>query len=266
MRGRCGFRSFTLTICRRGATLADMKSKTVFSLAVLTLAAALFSVSCSSEQQIQVQGDGSGSGSLRIDLHPMFVQYLKDVSAGFIEGDMEAMEFSAFDLREIAATMRDLDGISLVSAQTEGEGGLELSYVFSDPEAILQPIEFSSRGNLRTLRVLITAENFEQLFPLVGMEEQDTLMTFGPQPDPYSEEEYVEMMEYALGDYEDAATIRRVLERRRSELNVSVDGPITEARGFILNDDGRSARATIPYLRAATLREPLDLSLSWRSE
>ena len=246
--------------------MSGMKAKSVFSIAVSLLTVVLFSVSCSSEQQIQVEGDGSGSGSLCIDLHPMFVQYLKDVSAGFIEGDMEAMEFSAFDLRKISATMRELDGISLVSAHTEGEGGLELSYVFSDPEAILPPIEFNSRANLRTLRVLITADNFELLFPLVGMEEQDTLMTFGPQPDPYTEEEYVEMMEYALGDYEDKATIRRVLERRRTELSVRVDGPITETRGFTVNADGRSARAAIPYLRAATLREPLELSLTWRSE
>jgi hypothetical protein len=201
--------------------------------------------------------------------------------------------------------MEELEGISFVSALTEGEGGLDLSFVFSDPEAVLaaqslrelrsggngrsgsrpdtaagtgtggsgsaEPlVDFSSDGALRRLTVRVTSHNFSRLFPLVGVREQETLMTFGPQPDPYSEQEYVEMMEYALGDYEDAETIRKVLRRREARIRVEVDGEITRLRGFSdvpeAEGRGRVAEAVIPFLRAATLREPLVYSITWRPE
>jgi hypothetical protein len=278
----------------------------VWILTAALLVAVLGATSCSSEQHLSLNGDGSGRGRLQIDIHPMFVQYLKDVSAGFIEGDMEDRQFSAFDVDEIEQTMEELEGISFVSALTEGEGGLDLSFVFSDPEAVLaaqslqelrsgdgrgksgarpnadsgagtetggsaEPlVDFSSDGALRRLTVRVTSHNFSRLFPLVGVREQETLMTFGPQQDPYSEQEYVEMMEYALGDYEDAETIRKVLRRREARIRVEVDGEITGLRGFSdvpeAEGRGRVAEAVIPFLRAATLREPLVYSITWRPE
>ncbi|MFO7850596.1 MAG: hypothetical protein R6V67_11605 [Spirochaetia bacterium] len=266
---------------------------------LLSVAAFLLLSSCSSEQHLTLREDGSGEGRVVVDLHPMFIQYLKDVSAGFIEGDMDDGRFSAFDIDEIAATMEELEGISLVSALVEEEGVLDLAFVFSDPEAMLffeadvpgetgestgtrgdgsseeareasaesdspQLVEFSSREDERTLEVRINSDNFSRFFPLIGVQEQETLMTFGPQPDPYTESEYIEMMQYALGDYEDAETIRRVLSRRESKLTVEVDGEITDLKGF--TRDGNTAKATIPFLRAATLSEPLELAITWRPE
>lgn len=284
-----------MTICVTGATFPGMThknrtlfrfyrvSRTFFTAAVLPAVAVflLVSISCSSEQHLSIREDGSGEGRIVVDLHPMFIQYLKDVSAGFIEGDMDDGRFSAFDIDKINATMEELEGISLVSALVEGEGTLDLAFVFSHPEAILpgaaegagesegaggsgKVVDFSSRGGERTLTVRIDSENFSRFFPLIGIEEQEALMTFGPQPNPYTEGEYIEMMQYAMGDYEDASTIRRVLSRRESTLKVEVDGEITEVEGFTL--DGNTAVATIPFLRAATLSEPLEFVITWRPE
>lgn len=292
-----------MTICVTGATFSNMthtnraffrcprQFRTCITTAGLLVAAVflLASVSCSSEQQLSIREDGSGEGRIVVDLHPMFIQYLKDVSAGFIEGDMDDERFSAFDIDKINAAMEELEGVSLVSAVAEGEGALDLAFVFSHPEAILPDkaagaggngeseaghgtsdggshklVEFSSRGSERTLAVRIDSENFSRFFPLIGLEEQEALMTFGPQPEPYTESEYIEMMQYALGDYEDESTIRRVLSRRESTLKVEVDGEITEVEGFTL--DGNTAEATIPFLRAATLSEPLEFAITWRPE
>ncbi len=280
---------------QRGAAARGRNSAAArpWFLAAVLLIAVFSASSCSSEQHLSLNGDGSGRGRLQIDIHPMFVQYLKDVSAGFIEGEMEDRQFSAFDIEKIEQTMDELEGISFVGALTEGEGGLDLSFVFSDPESILaspdmrgasgdsegglvrsgptEPlVDFSADGALRSLTVRVTSQNFSRLFSLVGVREQETLMTFGPQPDPYSEQEYVDMMEYALGDYEDVETIRKVLRRREARIEVEVDGEITELRGFSEVEEGegrgRVAEAVIPFLRAATLREPLVYSITWRPE
>ncbi|MCF7949693.1 MAG: hypothetical protein K9M94_13980, partial [Spirochaetia bacterium] len=87
------------------------------------------------------------------------------------------------------------------------------------------------------------------------------MLTFGPQPNPMTEAEYLDMMGYALGTYAEGDELKRVLKSQNLHIVVQVDGRITSANGFTQRD-GR-AEATIPFLRPATLYYPLELSLSW---
>ncbi|MFO7729940.1 MAG: hypothetical protein R6V86_04150 [Spirochaetia bacterium] len=238
----------------------------------------LFSA-CSARQDLELNADGSGSTTVRIDLHPIFVQYLRDLTAGLSSEGTTGSEtdasgedpFRIFDELKIADAFARTDGATLQDFQRRAPGHIELSAVFDNPaevlpdpqqEGIPRVVSFSSSGGERTLQLTLTSENVNSLYSLVGMEEQQNMLTFGPQPNPLTEEEYLDMMGYALGTYAEAGELERVLKSQNLHIVVQVDGEITSAEGFTLQD-GR-AEATIPFLRPATLYNPLELSLTWR--
>ena len=239
----------------------------VFILLILLLS------SCSARQDVELNTDGSGSTTVRIDLHPIFVQYLRDLTAGLSSGsDASGGDlFRIFDEFKIAAAFARTDGATLKDFRRTAPGHIELTATFDNPAEVLpapqqdgvpRVVQFSSTGGERSLQLTLTSENVSSLYSLVGMEEQQNMLTFGPQPNPLTEEEYLDMMGYALGTYAEGDELERVLKSQNLHIVVQVDGEITSAEGFTLRE-GR-AEATIPFLRPATLYHPLELALSWK--
>lgn len=250
-------------------------------LPVIVVSILLISLSsaCSARQDVALNADGSGSTTVRIDLHPIFVQYLRDLTAGlssegFGAGESDASgenPFRIFDEFKIAAAFARTEGATLQNFRRTAPGHIELTALFDNPAEVLpapqqedvpRVVQFSSIGGERTLELTLTSKNVGSLYSLVGMEEQQNMLTFGPQPNPLTEEEYLDMMSYALGTYAEGGELERVLKSQNLHIVVQVDGEITSAEGFSLRD-GR-AEATIPFLRPATLFQPLELSLSWK--
>jgi hypothetical protein len=256
---------------------------------------------CSTEQKVALEGDGSGRAEVEVELHPLMIRYVKDIAAGFsapaeesassagrdgaAEGGDEGESFRAFDADRIRRSFSRIEGARIEQLELEGEGSLRLSASFHRVDELLPqllpesgagkkgavidadftpPIRFTAEGGRRTLTLRIDRANYTAVYPLLGMQEQNALAAFGPQKDPYSEEEYLEMMRYALGDYAEPAEIEAALRSAGAELAVEVDGPIVAARGF--KTEGRRATVRIPFLRFATLAEPIELSLTWRPE
>jgi len=248
----------------------------VILLAILLIA--LFT-GCSARQDVELNADGSGSTTVRIDLHPIFVQYLRDLTAGLSSEGATSSEtdvsggdpFRIFDEFKIAAAFARTDGATLQDFRRTAPGHIELTATFDNPAEVLpapqqedvpRVVSFSSSGGERSLQFTLTSENVNSLYSLVGMEEQQNMLTFGPQPNPMTEAEYLDMMGYALGTYAEGDELERVLKSQNLHIVVQVDGEITSAEGFTLRD-GR-AEATIPFLRPATLFQPLELSLTWK--
>lgn len=230
-----------------------------------------------------LDGDGSGTAEVKVSLHPLMVRYIKDLSAGFgasggTEGEENGGEsaagggdFRAFDEAQIRRTFARIDGAQIELLALPGEGELHLKASFRRVDELLPqdgehvpPLRFTAEGERRTLRIRLDRRNYKAIYPLLGMEEQNAVATFGPQRDPYSESEYIEMMRYALGDYASAGEIEKALRGAATTLSVTVDGKILSAEGF--ETEGRTATARIPYLRFATLAEPIELTLTWRPE
>lgn len=235
---------------------------------------------CSARQDVDLQADGSGSTTVRIDLHPIFVQYLRDLTAGLsadARGDSGGEDggepFRIFDEAKIAAAFARTDGATLQDFRRTAPGHIRLTASFDNPADVLpapqQPgaepvVDFSESGGVRTLRFSLNSQNVSSLYGLLGMQEQQTMLTFGPQSDPLTEAEYIDMMVYALGTYAERGELKRALRSQNLQIVVQVEGEILSAEGFTLRD-GR-AEATIPFLQPATLFEPLELSLRWRAE
>lgn len=237
---------------------------------------------CSARQDVELQADGSGSTTVRIDLHPIFVQYLRDLTAGLSMDSPDGFDgaesgtggepFRIFDEAKIAAAFARTDGATLQDFRRTAPGHIRLTASFANPARVLpapqQPgvapvVEFSKSGAERTLRFSLNSQNVSSLYSLLGMQEQQTMLTFGPQPDPLTEAEYIDMMVYALGTYAERGELQRALKSQNLQIVVQVEGQILAAEGFTV-EAGR-AEANIPFLQPATLFEPLELRLRWRA-
>lgn len=230
---------------------------------------------CSARQDVALQADGSGTTTVRIDLHPIFVQYLRDLTAGLsadASEDPGGEPFRIFDEAKIAAAFARTEGATLQDFRRTAPGHIRLTAGFDNPADVLPApqdpgvapvVEFSENGGVRSLRFSLNSQNVSSLYSLLGMQEQQTMLTFGPQPDPLTEAEYIDMMVYALGTYAERSELERALQSQNLQIIVRVEGQILSADGFTLQD-GR-AEATIPFLQPATLFEPLELSLRWRT-
>jgi len=265
---------------KRSKAIVRRMAHIVLPALVLGTVFLLLNVSCSARQDVELRADGSGSTTVRIDLHPIFVQYLRDLTAGLssdgAEGyglDAENEEvFRIFDEFKIAEAFARTDGAVLQDFQRRAPGHIQLTASFENPAEVLPSpegigvapvVEFSQEGKLRTLEFTLTSENASSLYGLLGMQEQQTMITFGPQPDPLSEREYIDMMVYALGTYAEEHELKKALRSQNLQVVVQVDGEVLSAEGFTLR--GGRAEATIPFLQPATLFEPLELSLRWRA-
>src|SRR6056297_553868 len=142
---------------------------------VTILLISLFS-GCSARQDVELNADGSGSTTVRIDLHPIFVQYLRDLTAGLSSEGATSSEtdvsggdpFRIFDEFKIAAAFARTDGATLQDFRRRAPGHIELTAAFDNPaevlpdpqqEGIPRVVRFSSSGDERTLQLTLTSEN-----------------------------------------------------------------------------------------------------------
>jgi len=252
-----------------------MKARTYM---ILLTAFLIMMSSCSSRQEIRLQNNGSGTASIEISLHPFFIQYLQDLTAAFSDPDQEAGDFRVFSEEKIAASFARIDGLNLERFERKETGHVKIGVSFTDPATVIpiadatgaEPIfgfQQSKREGmiLHTLEMDLNSINVQGIYSLLGVDEQQNMLTFGPQPEPMSTDEYIEMMSYALGTYADKETLKEALESREIEVTIIVDGEIVEARGFTMDIDVKNtASLRLPFLRPATLEEPVNVSLTWR--
>jgi hypothetical protein len=240
------------------------------------LCAVLFSLtSCSGRQDIVLENSGRGTTRMEIELHPFFVQYLRDLTAAFGDPLADPREFRVFDELEIARSFGQIEGLSLEKFERFAPGHIALEACFSDPSQVVPAPEgadvrpvltfgMSRAGGqvLHTLELYLDSGNVQGLYGLLGVEEQQNMITFGPQPDPMSREEYIDMMSYALGTYAEESALRKILESQEIEISVRVEGTIVDGEGISCRGD--TASLTLPFLQPATLEEPVYIRLTWR--
>lgn len=231
--------------------------------------------SCSSQQEIMLKNNGSGTARVEIELHPFFVQYLRDLTAAFGDPLQEGEQFRVFDELKIAQSFSRISGLSLDRFDRLAPGHIRIDAAFDNLAEVIPapdipgtaPVisihkEKETGGRLNILEIDLNSENVQTLYSMLGMEEQQNMLTFGPQPDPLSREEYMDMMAYALGTYADETALRNVLESQSVYINIEVEGEIIEGYGVTFQKN--TASLYLPFLRPATLKEPVRVSLKWR--
>ena len=218
---------------------------------------------CSVNQDVAVFVNGSGEAQVRVDLQPVFVDYL--LALAEIAEEVETPEdpsAALFDVSEVEAAIAEWPGVEAARIATPTSDQLELHLTFDDlqaafaptaPDAGTTPLISLTGSERRTLSVHLDSDNYHQLTTLFPVLEHPLVISLGPQPNlEVTDDEYLEMMQFVLGDEGPPAILDSQVTVR-----VQVEGRVVEQDGGELQDDG-SVLITIPLLRILVLDQPLD--------
>lgn len=234
----------------------------------------IFLISCSSRQDIYISDTGEGSVSLDINLDAMLTGYAGDLLGGF--SNTQTKDINLFDSNKIGNIISDLDSVSLRDISSESSEKLHLEFSFMDPGEIFDEPELSETPGLisftirkvgnkdrKKISLYLTKDNFNTALSLVGMKDSEILDTFGPQDNPYSNEEYLDLMEFLFEEYESSYKIRAIVKSSEVLINLNVDGTIINCHGGDVSGSGSTATIKIPLLDIVTLDTPIQIVVEW---
>jgi len=229
---------------------------------------------CSSRQDIYISDTGDGTGSIDIDLDNMLTSYARDLLGGFSGPDQDNVQL--FDIQKIKNTVIDLDGVSLTNITADTAENLHLTFSFKNPANIFANsvdsdipdlVSFSSEVNGNQIRkkltMVLTKDNFRAVTALLGLENSEILDTFGPQENPYTSNEYLDLMDYMFEEYENSANIRAIVRSSKIVINLKTDGQIVGSKSCRIADSGSDAIIEIPLLDIVTLEKPIEVFVEW---
>ena len=227
---------------------------------------------CSSRQDVYISSTGEGTISIDVNLDDIVVQYSRDLLGGFSNTDSD--EIRLFDINKIGSIVSELDSVALSNISADSPDKLHLEFDFQNPENILDNpespgtpgvISFSNRvsgGSERNiLKFCLSRDNFSTVTALVGMKDSEIMDTFGPQENPYSENEYLDLMEFLFEEYESSYRIRSILKSSEIIINLQVDGEIRKSLGCTFV--GSTAEIRIPLLDIVTLEKSIEVVIEW---
>ncbi len=224
---------------------------------------------CAITQKATVEVDGSGSASFRIELEPFFYEALVDMvdAASLEEGSSFEAGESIFDLQRTREAFARKKGVQLVDIDSPDPRILEGSVVFQDVEKVFKSqteltaagvISFDRRGATKTITLHLDRQNFDDISEFFALKNNPLFETFGPEQNEHTtREEYLEMVEFMLGDEGPQSLLDSFIE-----LEVNVRGKILSQKGGRVA--GNSVLFRIPLIRVLLLDESLDYSIVFR--
>jgi hypothetical protein len=241
-------------------------------LALPALLVLLFA-SCTVSQDTVLGTDGGAEAEVRIELSPILVSYLEDLTLAFAP---EA-EFRVFDLALLRANLEAEPGVRVLHLAEEPIGTLLITLDIASLERLqrgaspavagLLSIETSPLGT--ALEVRLGPQEISDLLTFAGAAEARALAVFFPPPPSEGQgtqrvttEGYIDDAVWVLEEYAPAEEIEEAI--RASGVDVAVAPP----REVLSVDGGRKeggvARFDISLLDLVTLREPRRYTVIYR--
>ena len=256
----------------QGDKLPTMIKRTLIILTSVALF--VFLNACSSRQDIYISDTGEGSVSIDINLDNMLTSYAGDLLGGF--SSVEAEDINLFDTHKISNIISELESVSLTDITSGSSEILHLELDFMDPGKVFDKsetsgardlISFSSRPegskNRKKISLYLSKDNFNTALALVGMKDSEILDTFGPQDNPYTETEYLDLMDFLFEEYETSSKIRSTIKSSEVLINLKVDGHIVNCDGCTKSETESSVQIKIPLLDIVTLEKPIEIIVEW---
>lgn len=225
----------------------------------------LFLSSCTVTQEVFLDSDGGGTYSGDIQVSRVFADYLGELASLSMQS---SEEFILFDTDKITADMeKDKSSVSVTDIAAGEDNTLHLELEFNSIEGLLQSEEAQESGIIRfeelangqkTVHIRLNRDNYSHLNSLFSEEQSLVMDTFGPEENEgLSEEDYLEMMSFALGEEGPELIRASTIETR-----VTVGGTIIEQKGGRRESDTVIFR--IPLIRILLLDQALNYSLTFR--
>ena len=251
------------------------KSISFLSLLAVLSVSILFNTACSSNQKIFLTNNGSGTAVVTINLDPMLIQYISDITGGFND-ETAASRLEIFNIQKIKDQISGMPRILLKHIENPSPGRLTVSLKFSAIDKIFPGkgksslpavFQFTEGKGARSLLFTLTAGNFTAFTTFIGLEGNESIDTFGPQKDhPLSKAEYTDMIEYLFSEYGSKAIIDTALTHSTVTIDVQVQGSLSSVVGspsVITSFKGSYGTISIPLLDIVTLSKPLTVKIDW---
>ena len=230
----------------------------------LCIAVILVSAGCTVRQDIGISAGRGGEVFIDLELNPVFVKYISDLS----EVTGRSASEGIFNTEEISSAISDYPGTEPVSVTSPDSSRLNIILRSGDFTQVL-PAEYEplvriedSKG-IRTVSFHLGADNYGALDRIFGISGNPVLSPLAPQTgNPYSEEEYVSLVDYIFADYLDkSVTAEKILKESVVQLNIRTSGNI------IFSDmgeyKGNLLKVRIPAVRFLTLDKPVNFSFRY---
>ncbi|MCK5673738.1 MAG: hypothetical protein KAH95_10185 [Spirochaetales bacterium] len=224
--------------------------------------------SCTLKQTLNINAEGSGDIDFELILAPFFVEVALQLSELFPdEGANPINSQSLFEIEKIREDFSETRGSTLQKLENPSSNILQGTLLFDDIRTalngsgknnIMDIFSFSSKNNIHTLSVKINYTTVEQFLLANPSMDSPLMKSFGPLANQgLKDEDYLEMMQYALGDES-----RVGIQESYLLFDVNVDGKIiSQSGGTKLDLD--TVRFKIPLLRILLLDEPEYFSVSF---
>lgn len=240
---------------------------------------------CSVGQELSVDADGAGRGELIVDLHPLFVNYYRDLVVGF----GGSPDTPIFDARAIEAEFAARNAVDLLSVEIPRVGTLRLVFAFDDVEEAVrslgrlhaaeagQPgaagdgpavgaadgiVSFRKVGATRTLGFALDRAVVAVALGMAPVADAGSVgLLLPPEGSAMGADEYADYVAWALEEYAGDADAFEIIKGSAIELRVQVPGRVTAVRGGRETPGG--ARFEIPIVELLTLTEARRYEISF---
>ncbi|RKX78993.1 MAG: hypothetical protein DRP87_04625 [Spirochaetes bacterium] len=226
----------------------------------------LFLASCTVEQRATIRPNGSGTIYFHFKLEKFLYDTILEMS-DLAKGNEKGGQGIIFDPEEIKKDFKENPAIILTKISSPTPGELEGEFKFDNVEAIFREKEvlkktgavtFIRSGDISTISLFIDRDNFKQLYTLFPVLEDPFFEMFGPLENAdTSEEEYIQMVEFAFGEMG-----TRGLKESTIVMEIIVEGKILEQKGGTIS--GNSVIYKLPLIDALLLHKPIDYSIKFK--
>jgi|GEM_PF-5562940 len=234
---------------------------------VVLAAAFLLLAGCSVKQEIALAGDGSGGAVLNVELAPMLVNYLQDLSGSVTQDG----SFSIFDTKTLSQTLEKEPGVTVRTAESKNSGTLHLELTFTDISRVLAAqgesvdsfLRFSRSGERKTLVITVSQQVVKQLFsltPLSGSMVEQTLLP--PPESKMGKKEYIDYLSWAMEEYAPDGDAASIIGNAVIHVGVTVKGSILSQSGGV--QDGNRVDFQLPVVDLLTARSPITYQITFR--
>ncbi len=243
------------------------KNKTAIA-AVLIIMITLMS-SCAMKQEVFVDKNGAGSVDFEINLASYFTEVAVQLSDLVPSGNQDTIkEGQFFNLKKIEDDFAKRSSVTLTSLESPRPESLKGTFTFSDiNDAVTDAgktknpgiFTFASDSGVSILTVSLNCDTIEQLLNENPSLNNPLMENFGPLANKdLSETDYLDMMEYMLGEESRQGIIDSVVD-----ITVRVKGKIvSQTGGEKLSSD--SVRFRIPLIKILVLNKPLNYEVKFK--
>ena len=235
---------------------------------VIFLIIVYFFQSCTLKQTLNINKEASGDISFDLILAPFFVEVAEELAELFPEESVSSDSSQGiFDIDKIREDFSKSRGSVLKRLENPSSNILQGTLVFDDirtalngsgSNKIMEIFSFTTKNNINTLAVDLNYKSVEQFLSANPSMNTPLMESFGPLANRgLNNEDYLDMMQFALGDESRAGILESYLI-----MDINVDGVIISQSGGTKVDQD-TVRFKIPLLRILLLDKPESFSVSF---